>query len=541
MTLFEDILNNRGLTGDKLSDFLSPKYENLHDPYLLPDMQNAVSRLKVARTQNEPVTIYGDYDIDGLSATTLLFDALKSFGFKDVRTFIPNRFSDGYGLTVESIETISKSGAKLVITVDCGSLSHEPIARANELGLDVIVTDHHNASEIQPKAVAVINPKRFDSKYPFSELAGVGVAFKLVQALQSELSGLSDGQEKWLLDLVALGTVCDVVPLIDENRILVYYGLKVLKKTKRLGIRALAEISNVRLEEISSRDLGFAIGPRLNAAGRLETAKHSLELLISDDPQNANRLAKLLDEMNRERRIEQDLIFEQAADMASSDNSNVLVLVSPNWNHGIVGIVAAKILEKYKKPVFVMQEIDGMVKGSARSFGDFSAADAIRYSEKHIIKGGGHKLAAGVTLKPIEVDNFRKMVNQYYDSLKLNDQQNYFIPEYDAHIDEVSEIDEELVENIKTLEPFGNSNPEPIVKLRARHIGTRLLGAEGQHVKITVSATDGSIDLIKFNAPESYKNIGNIVIDVLFQPIVNSWNNKTTVEGRILHIENSDH
>lgn len=537
MGIFEDILKKRGLNPDNLDDFICPKYEKLHDPFLLPDMQKAVDRLASAHKNKEQVTIYGDYDIDGLTATALLMDALKAFGFENVKSFIPNRFVEGYGLTVEAIEEIAKTKTDLIITVDCGSLSFEPIKRAKSLGMDVIVTDHHNVADKQPEAVAVINPKRKGHKYPFKELAGVGVAFKLIQAMQTKLEGLPAGQEKWLLDLVALGTVCDVVPLLGENRTLVHYGLKVLNQTRRVGLVALSEVAGIDYQKITTRDLGFGLGPRLNAAGRLETAQYSLELLTATGRENAERYAKLLDEMNKDRRLAQNLIFEEAAEMAAKDNSDVLVLSSPNWNHGIVGIVAARILEEFKKPTFVMQELDDTIKGSARSYGDFSVAEAIKEAQDIIIKGGGHNLAAGVTLPIGSVDKFRSRVNEYYASLKLKNQLDYLVPAADSEAAGTSELTLDLLDQIKLLEPFGNGNPEPIIKLTSDKVAVKFMGSELQHVKLTVTDESGDISLIKFYASDDYKELGDKTIEVLFQPTVNEWNGQKTVEGKIVHLK----
>ena len=390
--LFNAILRVRGLHGDVKDSFLAPDYERRHDPFLLPDMEAAVVRLVKARKAQEYITIYGDYDIDGLTATTLLLDAFRNFGFENVEAFIPNRFVEGYGLTTPAIESIAKTGTHLVVTVDCGSLSHKEIARANELGMDVIVTDHHNVADTPPPAVATINPKRKDHAYPFIDLPGVGVAFKLVQALQTRLDGLPDGHEKWLLDLVALGTVCDVVTLVDENRTHVFWGLKVLAKAKRPGLRALMAVSGVEPHKVNARSLGFGLGPRMNAAGRLETARIALDLLMTSDSAEALEKAQQLDHLNRERRREQDQIFAGALEQAEMySDQPVLVVSHPDWNHGIIGIVAAKLLEKYKKPTYVLQELGEQAKGSARSYGDFSAADAIRAADDLIIKGGGKK------------------------------------------------------------------------------------------------------------------------------------------------------
>lgn len=540
MSLFEELLKARGLNGDGVSAFLSPNYDARHDPFLLPDMNAAVERLVAARKRQDKITIYGDYDIDGLTATTVLLDAFYSFGFKYVEAFIPNRFVEGYGLTVEAIEKIAKTGAQLIVTVDCGSLSEKEIVRSNELGIDVIVTDHHNVAPVQPPAVAVINPKRSDHSYPFIDLAGVGVAFKLVQALQTRLDGLPIGQEKWLLDLVALGTVCDVVTLVDENRTNVYWGLKVLAKTRRPGLRALMAVADIEPDKINARSLGFSLGPRMNAAGRLETAQHSLDMLRASDSILALEKAQQLDILNSTRRRDQDVIFKAAILQAEQlKDDPVLVVSHPEWNHGIIGIVAAKLLEKYKKPAFVLQELGEESKGSARSYGDFSAADAIRAADDIITKGGGHKLAAGVTLPTENIVAFRHRVNEFYKSLKLFDQKKLLLPKEDVAIEYLAHINEELFEELTLLEPFGNGNPEPVFKresLLVRHV--RRMGADDQHVKLELQDTDRfTMHFLAFNAPEHFFVEPGEYITVWFQPTVNEWRDRRTIEGRLLHLE----
>lgn len=573
MTLFERILEARGITSDKKAAFLSPLYNSpsdpSHDPFLLPDMAAAVERLVVAHDRGDRITIYGDYDIDGLTATTLLLDALAQFGFKNVKAFIPNRFVEGYGLTIDAVERIAADGADLILTVDCGSLSHAEIIRAAELGIDVIVTDHHNVAPQQPPAVAVVNPKRLLQDYPeaysgyilrdqpkaallapdqpsrlysFLDLPGVGVAFKLVQALQTRLSGLPYGQEKWLLDLVALGTVCDVVTLQDENRSHVYWGLKVLAKTRRPGLKALMAVSGVQPLTLNARSLGFGLGPRMNAAGRLETAQYSLDMLTSDDPSRALALARKLDTMNQARRKGQDEIFQQAVLQAEDFASDpVLVVAAEGWNHGIVGIVAAKLLEKYHKPTYVLAIDGARAKGSARSYGDFSAADAIRSADDIITKGGGHKLAAGVTLPTAKIDDFRRRVNNFYSSLKLKNQPELLLPKADAKAD-LSEVTLELVNDLAQLEPFGSGNLQPILQTASvKVMGLRRMGDSGQHLKITVQASSSSarikLDLLAFNAPDYFfVEIGQ-QITVWYAPEANDWQGRRTVEGRLLHME----
>jgi len=540
MTLFEEILKARGLEDEARELFLSPKYEAKHDPFLLPDMQKAVDRLVMAREKQEHITIYGDYDIDGLTATTVLLDAFESFGFRYVDAFIPNRFIEGYGLTIDAVERIAATGAQLIVTVDCGSLSEKEILRANELGVDVIVTDHHNVAPLQPPAIAVINPKRPDHDYPFIDLAGVGVAFKLVQALQARLDGLAIGQEKWLLDLVALGTVCDVVTLVDENRANVYWGLKVLAKTRRPGLKALMSVAAVETDKINARSLGFGLGPRMNAAGRLETAQHSLDMLRAKEGLVALEKAQFLDELNRERRAEQDKIFKAAIEQAEEyKNDPVLVVSHPDWNHGIIGIVAAKLLEKYKKPTYVLQEMGKESKGSARSYGDFSAADAIRASDDIITKGGGHKLAAGVTLPTSNIAAFRKRVNEFYGTQKLVNQPALLLPKEDVLVEWLEEVNEELLEQILLLEPFGNGNPEPV--LRADNLlvlNQRRMGADGQHVKLELKDRKGvAMQFLAFNASAYFFVEPGAQVNVWFQPTINEWQGRRSVEGRLLHLE----
>jgi single-stranded-DNA-specific exonuclease len=542
MSLFDRILAARGIGAELKASFLLPDYSSAHDPYLLPDMGKAVKRLVGARRKQENITIYGDYDTDGLTASVLLTDAFSSFGFKNVETFIPNRFVEGYGLTVDAIEDIASRGANLVVTVDCGSLSEREIARANELGVDVIVTDHHNVAAVQPPAVAVINPKRVDSKYPFADLAGVGVAFKLIQALQAELDGLPIGQEKWLLDLVALGTVCDVVPLLGENRMFVYWGLKVMSQTRRLGIKALMAVSGIDPKLVNARSLGFGLGPRMNAAGRLETARHAYDMMISDDSMAVLEKAQYLDDLNTSRRLEQNKIFKEAIIQAEKyADDPVLVLSGADWNHGIVGIVAAKLLEKYQKPTFVLHEMGDIAKGSARSFGDFSAVAAIRASEDIITKGGGHELAAGVTLSTENIAAFRRCVNEYYESQKLVNQQALLLPREDT-IAELDEITEEAISLISQLEPFGNGNPRPILKSNGLLVkNVRKMGENAQHVRLDLYGTSGRImQFLAFNAPEYFFVEPGMRISVWYHPDVNEWRGSRSIEGRLLHLEISD-
>ncbi|WP_408912846.1 single-stranded-DNA-specific exonuclease RecJ [Candidatus Nanosynbacter lyticus] len=540
MNLFEKILVARGLTTRVAREaFLRPDYAAVkHDPFLLPDMEKAVARLKQARQRGEKVVIYGDYDIDGLSATALLLDAFGKFGFKDVDAFIPNRFVEGYGMTMGAVDKVCDMGADLIVTVDTGSLCHAEIAYAASLGIDTVVTDHHNVAETPP-SVAAVNPKFSGHTYPFRDLCGAGVAFKLVQALQTELDGLPDGYEKWLLDLVALGTVCDIVTLVDENRANVYWGLEVLKKQQRPGLKALMAVAGIEPGQVNARHLGFGLGPRMNAAGRLETAQYALDMLTASDGLEALEASEKLEELNIKRRSIQDEIFDEACQQADNmADDRVLVVNSGNWNHGVIGIVASKLVEKYKKPVFIIGERGDEATGSARSFGDFSAADAVRAADDIIIKGGGHGAAAGVTLETEKIGYFRRRVNEFYDSLQLTNQERYLLPKADVEIDDFSEINEELVENLAKMEPFGNGNPEPILKItRASVLSVRRIGADGQHVKLSLRDKNGKVlQMLAFNAPEEFFREPGDEMAAWFQPTVNEWQGVRTVEGRLLHL-----
>lgn len=539
--LFDELLRVRGLDEPGRRDaFLSPSYDAMrHDPYLLPDMQLAVDRLLRAKVSQELVYIYGDYDIDGLTATTLLLEALRAFGLR-TEAYIPNRFVEGYGLAKSAVKHLAEKGAALIVTVDCGSLSHAEIELANELGVDVIVTDHHSVGETMPPAIATINPKRPDHAYPFIDLAGVGVAFKLVQALQQQTDGLPEGQEKWLLDLVALGTVCDVVTLVDENRANVHWGLQVMRRTRRPGIRALAAVAEQKIEELNARSLGFSLGPRLNAAGRLETAQFSLDLLTANDPMKALEIAYRLQDMNAARRAEQDRIVREAIVQAEQfADCPVLVLSDPSWSHGIIGIVAAKMLERYSKPTFILQEIGEESKGSARSYGDFSAVEGIRAADQWLTKGGGHKLAAGVTLSTENIPKFREAINEFYRSLKLADQLRHLQPVADVQAMDFEYLNAELIEELESLEPFGNGNPVPIFHVpQVAVVERRVMGKENQHLKLKVKDGKGrSLSIVGFNVADKISADQGDVVSIWIELIENEWRGIKSVEGRLLRVE----
>lgn len=533
--IFDQLLKSRKI--NDRDSFLHPKYRSFGDVFLLPDMEKAVKRIKEASLKKQKIVIYGDYDIDGLSASCVLYNAFEAFGFKDVEVYIPNRFIEGYGLTIGSVDRIKEMQADLIVTVDTGSLSHKEVDHANSLGIDVIITDHHNVADQHPKAIAVINPKRKDHSYPYRDFAGVGVAFKLVQALMTELKGLDNGQEKWLLDFVALGTVCDIVPLSGENRMLVSYGLKVLKISKREGIKALIASSGIDLSNINTFDIGFKIGPRLNATGRLKTARLALDILLTKDLRSALDMAEELDNLNNERKLIQEKILKQAEIEAEKQSDlKVLVVSQTGWNHGVIGIVASKLVEEFKKPTYILEEMaGGLSKGSARSYGDFSVGEGIKYASQVIEKGGGHKLAAGVTLKTDNIPNFRNLVNEYYETLKLKDQEKYLIKQADLVLESLEGIDLELLNLISDLEPFGNENSEPVFEIRSLRILKKyLMGKDKNHVRYLLQDKKGNrISAVKFNFDETFIFDEQDTVDIRISLLKNEWKDKILVNGML--------
>lgn len=505
----QQVLERRGLdTPEKQADFLYPKYE-LHDPFLLQGMKEGVSRVETAIAKQELIAVYGDYDIDGLAATTLMAEGLKAAGAK-VICYIPDRFEEGYGINQLALQTLMDKGAKLVVSVDCGVGSVAEVKWAAAQGLDIVVTDHHSPPEILPEAVAVINPKLPANEYPFKDLAGVGVAFKFIQALQQKSGKPELGQEKWLLDLVALGTACDMVSLLDENRILTKYGLTVMHKTRRAGLKALAEVSGISIADVASYHMGFVFGPRLNAAGRIEHAKKSLQLIQAADYTQALGLAADLNVLNTQRRADQDRIFRAASEQAEKYlDDPLLVLAGEDWSHGVVGIVASKLVERWHKPALVLQIMGATAKGSARSIGAFNLAGALTANAAHLQRYGGHHFAAGLTLKTANIDKFRRAICEYYLSLGLDAEAGEDSREPDLEVDDFARLDWELWEAMGRLEPYGNGNPEPIFRIKsAKLVLVQRVGVDKKHLRLKLTDQTGiTLGAIAFGLAEKHPNL----------------------------------
>lgn len=536
--LFIRLLKARGFT----PDFLNPKYEQTADPFMLTDMQAAVDRIQQAIQNHEKILIYGDYDVDGVTASTVMEQTLQLAGINsgDIEIMLPDRFADGYGMSPKLTKRAEKQGINLVITVDCGSRNHAIINELNELKIDTIVTDHHETDDEMPAAIAVINPHRKDA--PTAELqnlAGVGVAFKLAEALTKE-NLIPDGQEKWLLDLVLLGTICDSMLLTGENRVLCYYGLKVLEKTRRLGLKEL--MIRARVKNLTSESIGFQIGPRLNAAGRLESADISLNLLRTKSPTQAAALAEKLEQLNKQRRFEQTAATKEIETRGISDTP--VIIETGHWHEGILGIVAGRLVEQYRKPAFVLTELDNNIyKGSGRSFGDFNLAEALNYAKDSIIGGGGHAGAAGVKVDGKNLFKFREQINAYYDSLHLPDQSKYFTNHADLTIDNFDDLTLDFLNDLKTLEPFGPGNEEPIFRLKNIQItGVTRMGADRNHLRLDLKDKNGKyFKLVAFYAPDNWLSIDPTDPTIKIEPLVklteNDFNGVKSVEARIVDLD----
>lgn len=541
-TLFQRLLKIRGLTEDSLK----PDYTQLPDPYLIEGVPKATIRIQQAVKNRETIVIYGDYDVDGVCASTLMHDALTAAGAdpNNITILLPDRFADGYGLGTSAIPKILKTQATLVITVDCGSSSEPVIADLKSQNIDTIVTDHHEIPNIPKSALAVINPKRPNPnpnptslETPSNHLSGTGVAFQLARALnQTQNHGILSGQEKWLLDLVAIGTICDSMPLTQANRTLVYWGLRVLAKTRRPGLKELMKIAQIDPQKLSTHAIGFQIGPRLNAAGRLDSAHKSLRLLMSKSRPEAFKLATELDQLNKTRREVQNAALLELDQ--PSITKDPVIIVKGNWHEGIIGIIAGRLVELHQKPAFVLTEIEnGLLKGSGRSFGGFKLADCITHCQNLLAKGGGHDYACGLTIANSNFAPFTTTVNNFYKSLNLKNQARFLQATPDLHLENFTDLTETLCEELKLLEPYGEANPEPILATTAKIFNAKIL--KEKHLSLSVRDSNGRfLRLLAFFAPKNWLHLEeNATIRIKFTPTLNEWNGRRSVEGRLLELE----
>lgn len=534
------VLAGRGIVSPDLGqDFLNPSFASMPDPFILKGVPEAVARLCRARDTGESVCIYGDYDVDGISGTALLVSFLRRVGL-NCSYFIPNRFDDGYGLNRNALQQIIDGGATLIVSVDCGITSVPEAEFCRRSGIDLIIVDHHSPKESIPDACAVVNPLQPDCPYPFKSLAGVGVAFNSLIALRSRLrqaGAFRDDPEpdlrQWL-DLVALGTIADVVPLIGQNRIYVHYGLKQLGVSSRPGIEALKRVAGIT-GEVSCGQVGFRLAPRLNAAGRIESAVPGVELLLGNDPLKSVAIAEELDAANAERQAIERRMLEEAIAMVEGEGGyparRSIVLASDTWHQGVVGIVASRLVERYHRPtILIALDGEGHGKGSGRSIPGFHLLEALNASSEYLERFGGHRYAAGVGLSAARIADFAAAFEAAAQIMLAGVE---LLPTLTLDAEAIPDvINPGLVDDLKRLEPFGAGNPEPTVLLRGVTVVERRTVGDG-HLKLRLKAEGRIFDAIAFRQAD---RSSDGLLDVAFFPELNVWNNTTTLQLRIKDI-----
>jgi single-stranded-DNA-specific exonuclease len=543
--LLAQCLLNRGFSEiSAIENFLEPRLKNLADPFLLPNMAAAVERLLRAREQNESLVIFGDYDVDGVTSTALLVEVLRALGWR-VEFYLPNRMDEGYGLSADGVENcLKKFPTTLLLAVDCGSTAVETIQKLRARGVDVIVLDHHQVSNPAPDAVALVNPQlstlNSQPSTAFTELCSAGLAFKLAHALikrgrETNLPGAAEFDLKPLLDLVALGTIADLVPLIGENRILVSAGLRQLNETKRAGILALKKVVQTP-EKIGAYEVGFQFAPRLNAAGRLETAEESLHLLLANNLEQAMPVAQNLDLRNRERqKIEKSIVEEVIGVVRSKfDPQKDFFIVEGRllWHIGVVGIVASRVLSEFYRPTIIIGGENGEMRGSGRSIAGFDLAAALRECDDLLLRHGGHAMAAGLSIAPDKIDLLRQRLNELARrSLKPEDLQPPLRLDAEVRLDE---INFESLTELEKLKPTGQGNPG--VQFCSRNLShakpLQRMGANKQHVKLWVKAGAATHEAVWWNGGD--KSLPVAKFDLAFAPSVNEFNGRRTVQLKVL-------
>ncbi len=542
------LLAARGLRTERdVRDFFELRKENLHNPFLLPDMEAACERIMKAVASREKITVYGDYDVDGITSTTVVYLYLKSRG-ADVDYFIPNRAEEGYGVVISAVDRIADGGTTLFITVDTGITANDEVRHASARGCDFVVTDHHECRDILPEAVAVINPKRKDSAYPCESLAGVGVAFKLVTALEIKYSMIEgrqvaaalDGVIREYIDLAAIGTVADVVPLLGENRLIVSMGLTRINSYMRLGLRALLDATEKpgTKSAVGVQTIAYGLAPRLNAAGRMESAGRAVELFISSVPSEAAEIADELCRTNQRRRQEEQAI-DRDIDMMIAENpslaeSNVIVLSSENWHHGVIGIAASRIMEKYGRPCILISFDGDTGKGSGRSVSGFNLVSALGECSDLLIKYGGHELAAGLSVSRGMLDSFIERINECAKASKALSS----VPEADADmLLYPDEIGYRLASELELFEPCGAGNPQPMFAARGLTVVSSQPLGNGNHTKLRLLSGGREITALKFgNSPTEVGVISGDMVDIMFRLTLNRYNGRTSEQVTVSEI-----
>ncbi|MBK6445106.1 MAG: single-stranded-DNA-specific exonuclease RecJ [Bacteroidetes bacterium] len=535
-----NLLVQRGISSfDEAKTFFRPKLSDLHDPFLMKDMDKAIDRIENALKQNEKIMVYGDYDVDGTTAVALVYSFFKTF-YNDLDYYLPDRYKEGYGISFAGIDHAKANGFTLIIALDCGIKANDKVIYAKERGIDFVICDHHRPGEFLPEASAVLDPKRDDDTYPFKELSGCGIGFKLIQAY-AQRHKVPFEQIEVFLDLVAVSTAADIVPIVGENRVLVYHGLQWLNKNPRPGIKAILELAQVK-RELTVNDIVFIIGPRINAAGRIQDARQAVDLLISANAAQALFEGKNIDEKNSERRSLDLNITEQALQIIQEDSlfakRKSTVLFHPEWHKGVIGIVASRLTEKYYRPTIILTESNGLATGSARSVKDFDIYNAIESCSDLLEQFGGHMYAAGLTLK---LENLEKFSERFEEIVAATIDEKSLIQEIEIDsVLKLTEISTSFFSVLKQFAPFGPGNMSPVFKTEnVRDTGlSRIVG--NNHLKLNLAedeTTRFGLDGIAFQMGQYYPFISRrIPFDICYTLEENTFNGKTNIQMNVKDI-----
>ena len=541
--ILASVLLSRGMGAGEAEGFFSRSKRDIHNPFLLLGMDRAVQRIQSALEKREKIVVYGDYDVDGITSTAMLCDFLRSQG-ADVEYYIPSRADEGYGINIIALSKIKKGGANLLITVDCGITAVGEVEFAKSIGLDVVITDHHMCKEKIPRAVAVVNPKQPGCTYPYKELAGVGVCFKLVLATAMQLGGKAGQYFDRYVDLCAVGTIADVVPLTGENRIIVHAGLKALAGTKRPGLAALSSIAGISEKEPSVTGVSFALAPRINAAGRVGRVEMGVSLLLETDAKKAYEAARYLDEENNERRKMEKQILDDVAAMIDADpdfeKREVLVFAREGWHHGVIGIVASRLVDRYYKPSILISIEKGMGKGSGRSIDGLNLFEALTDSAELLTKFGGHEKAAGLSVAEEHIPALRERLSAYVrEHLSPADAQPTLL------IDAAISLTDIAVKTVQYLggylEPYGTGNPKPVFALLNCEIAEiRPMGEDNKHLRLRLKSCDKYLVCVGFGMGEeaSRFQVGSHV-DAAVHLELNEFRGEVSVQGILCDVRKS--
>lgn len=521
------LLISRNIEFNNIDNFLNGKLDNLIDPYKIKDMNKLVERIDKAIKKKEKICIYGDYDVDGITSITIMYKFLTKLG-AEVMYYLPDRLLEGYGINNNALDEIKKQGVSLVITVDCGITAIEEVEHAKEIGLDICITDHHECAQNLPDALAIVNPKRKDDTYPFKFLAGVGVAFKTISAVAKKYN-LPEEEYLKYLDIVSIGTISDIVPLVGENRIISKYGLKMMVHTKNIGLKALIKLVNSK--EIDSMMVSFGMAPRINACGRMGNASAAVKLLLENDEKRAEQIALELDNLNQERKNVETVIYDEALDIIKKnelDKKSSIVLYNSSWHNGVIGIVASRLVNLYYKPVILLTKENGIIRGSGRCPSGFSIYDALTECKDYVIQFGGHELAAGLSILEENIDSFIEAFEEA--CRKKSDAISEQIIDVDAQV-ERKDLNAQIIKDIREMKPYGQSNQVPVFLYKGVKVSAIRTIKEEKHLKLVLKDDRSLIDAVGFSmgTRRDEIRIGD-KIDVVGTIELNTYNTPKTIQ-----------